>query len=154
MKSLLILLIITLSATLIVSQEDDDEMLVEYFKTHRVPRTASAFQNLINRYKEIIKHNLRFNERLETFNQTLNDFSQLSLEEIANYKLGALEDDPKEVRNRVNVTDDRFGRAISPPEEFLWPASITGKVKSQGSCGRMNFLNFSTKKISTRLFVY
>lgn len=137
MKSLLVLLIVivTFSATHVASQETDDAALNEYFKKYRAPRTIFAFQNVLDRQKLILQHNLRFKERLETFNKTLNELSQLSLEEISKYKLGALADDPKEERVVVNASEARTGRAITPPASFLWPESVTGRVKSQGSCG-------------------
>lgn len=130
--------ILLICSTLIASELTDEEILTEFSRKFRVPRTAAASSNVVKNYRAIVGHNLRFKEGRETFNQSLNQFSSLSLEEISKTKLGALENDPNEPRNVVNITfitGNSKGRAITPPENFRWPDSIVGKVKYQADCG-------------------
>lgn len=125
-----------------ISSQSDDEIYKNYVKNFRVIRSKNVFKNVIKNSRSILNHNKRFEEGLETFNQSLNEFSQLTLEDFSKFKLGALEDEPNEKRviKYFNGTDGRKGRAVDPPASFLWPESVVGKVKNQGNCGWLKII--------------
>jgi hypothetical protein len=103
-----------------VSAQPEDAILSEFSRKFRVSKNSLEFQNVIQSFKSIKEHNSRFAAGLESFNKSLNELSLLTKEEIAKFKLGALADDPNEVKSRVNLTFfGRQGRAIRPPKICL-----------------------------------
>lgn len=121
----------------------DEEIFNEYTQKFRVHfRRRANFteikRKIANRFRSIAKQNRRYLKGLESFNRTLYPFSHLDDDDFSYSYLGANEPDPNEELPYVNETENqgRHGRLAEPPETaFEWPESITGAVKSQGSCG-------------------
>jgi hypothetical protein len=141
MKIIKFLLILSFAA--LINCQLEDQIFKDYISKFKIKVRRNA--NVVNIKNQVVKnfyavkeHNERFLRGLETFNQSLNEFSYFSIEEFARFNLGALEDDPNEVKTYLNETneDDRKGRLADPPaDSFRWPDSVIGPVKSQGSCG-------------------
>lgn len=135
------ILVFLLFFAVFVSAQSSEAILGEFSRQFRAPKNSIEFQNVLSNFQKVSDHNLRFQAGFVGFNQSLNEFSLLSLEEIAKFKLGALAEDPNVERPVVNLTFfGRQGRAITPPKKgFVWPEKITGNVKSQGNCGEKVF---------------
>jgi C1A family cysteine protease len=139
------LLIVTTLAIEQLSKDAEQKIINDYFNSRttrsgRASRTTDHEQNVIKRYYEVQRHNERFRQGIEDYEQTLNDFSELSDDEFAATRLG-YNPPEKEVIDSdslVPVIDagSRAGRS-SEPEYWNWAeqGSVVQPVQNQGSCG-------------------
>ena len=129
------------------SKLDEDEKIytdfTKIFKDHaRYNETREFYkQNVVNNFKIIRDHNARYAAGLETFNKTLYEFSSLSEEQFANFRLGAPEPDPNELKPPVDESQIIIDLNLKlerlepvPRTYFRWSDFVIGPVKNQGDC--------------------
>lgn len=141
MKPIFIAILVILATIAAAEELTDNEIFNQYtekfsIRIRRKVNMTEVKNNVVRKYRAFEEQKKKFEEGKETFTQTLYPFSHLNDGEFSEFYLGAPE--PETEVKTLNTIDERNrrGRLVDPPENyFFWNETITGEVKSQGSCG-------------------
>jgi len=129
--------------------KDDEEKIVEnYFqkfprtRSGRFSRIKNARENILKHFYETQKHNERFRNGEETYEMELNELSAFSDENLAETRLGFMDQpdaDPNQEVNNTKITKIQNSlrtKRANIPDYWNWVEhGVVQPVQDQGSCG-------------------
>jgi C1A family cysteine protease len=123
----------------LIKREIFDNFLNEYSITLEPTDTYSSRQAVfIKNYRQIIEHNQRYEQGLETFRMAVNQFSHLSVDELSSYSGDGDNESHRYDNSTVTFSDqdDDDDDDAELPASFNWvDRNVLQPVQSQGRCG-------------------
>lgn len=133
-------IVVVVSASRRSPKDDEDKIVDDYFVkfNHRGGRSLDyekRKKNVLQRLHEIEDHNEKFKRGEETYEQALNQFSQLDDDELANYNGLDESIEQEKPGNDSYPPIDRVARG-DPPANWDWATKgyMVQPVQDQGSC--------------------
>jgi C1A family cysteine protease len=114
---------------------------MDYLIKFKIRASTSSFaikSNVLERYQKIEEHNKRFRSGKETFEQELNEFSHLTIDQLATTRTGFKPSNGRRSPLETIIADIpsvRSGKNRDPPEFWDWSKkNIVRTVQNQGAC--------------------
>lgn len=123
-----------------LSVTDEDEIAADYLKKYNIRGRdiTELKRKIIKKHFDVEEHNKRFKNGLETSQQEVNEFSFLSMQELASSRLGfngaPTRQSPKEKKVPKIVLNQRK-RAMDIPDYWNWnDHGVVRGVQDQKNC--------------------